>query len=193
MHSFLVSLPFDLGYCYKSHKEVNAPYERTEGESTHFTHSMYSMPGCPVSGAESSAISIFHVSRCMCLNGITVVSQASVFQCLWVYFFGGVGCWFFCFLFTAAPPAYGSSQVRGGIGAAAESCATAMLDPSCICDLHCSLHQGQIPNPLREARDQTHQLSHGENSWVFLIRTSTTFLCYLGGHFHPHDGTNASV
>ena len=27
---------------------------------------------------------------------------------------------------------------------------------SCICDLHCSLKQCQILNPLREVRDQTH-------------------------------------
>ena len=36
--------------------------------------------------------------------------------------------------------------------------AIAMPDPSCICDLHCSLWQCQILNPLREARDQTHIL-----------------------------------
>ena len=36
--------------------------------------------------------------------------------------------------------------------------ATAMQDPSCICDLHHSSWQGQIPNPLSEARDQTRVL-----------------------------------
>ena len=36
--------------------------------------------------------------------------------------------------------------------------ATAMPDPSCICDLHCSLQQHQILNPLSKARDQTHIL-----------------------------------
>ena len=33
--------------------------------------------------------------------------------------------------------------------------ATAIQDPSCICDLHCSLQQCRILNPLSEARDQT--------------------------------------
>ena len=32
--------------------------------------------------------------------------------------------------------------------------ATAMWDPSCICDLHHSLQQHQILNPLSEVRDQ---------------------------------------
>ena len=33
--------------------------------------------------------------------------------------------------------------------------ATAMQDPSHVCDLHRSLQQHRILNPLREARDQT--------------------------------------
>ena len=33
--------------------------------------------------------------------------------------------------------------------------ATATLDPSCICDLHCSSWQLWILNPLREAGDGT--------------------------------------
>ena len=43
----------------------------------------------------------------------------------------------FLFFFTASPAAYGSSQTRGQIGAAAEDyvTATAMLDLSHICDL----------------------------------------------------------
>ena len=36
--------------------------------------------------------------------------------------------------------------------------ATAMLDPSRICDLCCSSQQWWILNPLREDRDQTHIL-----------------------------------
>ena len=32
--------------------------------------------------------------------------------------------------------------------------AIAMTDPSCVCNLHCSLWQHQILNPLSEARDQ---------------------------------------
>ena len=37
--------------------------------------------------------------------------------------------------------------------------ARAMQDPSCICDLHHSSGQCQILNPLREARDQTCNLT----------------------------------
>ena len=36
--------------------------------------------------------------------------------------------------------------------------ATAMRDPSHICDLHHNSQQCQILNPLSEARDQTHIL-----------------------------------
>ena len=42
--------------------------------------------------------------------------------------------------------------------------ATATLDPSCICDLSCSLHW--ILNLLSEARDQTHP--HGDYASRFL-------------------------
>ena len=33
--------------------------------------------------------------------------------------------------------------------------ATAKPDPSCVCNLHCSLQQCQILNPLSKARGQT--------------------------------------
>ena len=36
--------------------------------------------------------------------------------------------------------------------------ATAMPDPSLVCDLRYSSQQLRIPNPLGEARDQTHNL-----------------------------------
>ena len=52
--------------------------------------------------------------------------------------------------------------------------ATAIWEPSCICDLHHSSSQCRILNPLREARDRTcifmdtsrvlNQLSHNGNS-----------------------------
>ena len=60
-----------------------------------------------------------------------------------------------------APIAYGNSPARGRIGSVAEASATviATLDPSCICDLHCSLWQCQILNPPREAKDRTRILT----------------------------------
>ena len=53
--------------------------------------------------------------------------------------------------------AYGGSQVSGGIGAAAASLctATAMSDPTFVCDLHHSSQPRRILNPLSEARDRT--------------------------------------
>ena len=36
--------------------------------------------------------------------------------------------------------------------------ATAVQDPSCVCDLYCSSQQCWIPDPLSKARDQTHIL-----------------------------------
>ena len=60
---------------------------------------------------------------------------------------------FFC-LFRAAPVAYGGSQARGLMGAAA----TATPDLSHVCDLHHSSQQRRICNPLRKAKDRTHNL-----------------------------------
>ena len=64
------------------------------------------------------------------------------------------------FLFRVAPAAFGSSQVRGGIGTAAEeyTTATAKPDPSHIPDLCHSLQQHWILNPLSKSRGQTHML-----------------------------------
>ena len=60
----------------------------------------------------------------------------------------------------ATPAALGSSRARGQIGAAARDHATetAMPDLIHICNLHCSLRQCQILNPLSEAMDGTHIL-----------------------------------
>ena len=41
---------------------------------------------------------------------------------------------------------------------------TATADQSHVCDLHCSLWQRRILNPLREARDPTHILM--DTNWV---------------------------
>ena len=74
---------------------------------------------------------------------------------------------FFFGLFRATSVAYGSSQARGQIGPqlSGHTTATATPDPSCICDLHHSLQQHQVLNPLSEARDGTQILR--DPSWVF--------------------------
>ena len=56
--------------------------------------------------------------------------------------------------------------------------ATATQDPSCVCDLHHSSQQCGIPNPLSEARDQTHHLM--VPSWIhFCCATTETPKCVL--------------
>ena len=65
---------------------------------------------------------------------------------------------FFFLLFRATPVAHLSFQARGGIRAAvAGLCSTtAKRDLSHACRLHHSSQQRWIPNPLSEARNQTH-------------------------------------
>ena len=60
----------------------------------------------------------------------------------------------------AAPAAYGGSQGRGLIGAAAIAYAraTATRDPSRVCNLHHSSRQRRIVNPLSTGRDRTRNL-----------------------------------
>ena len=68
---------------------------------------------------------------------------------------------YYYYFFRAALEAYGSSQARGGIGAAAAGLATATAttwDLGLICNLHHSSWQHWIPNPQSEARDPTHVL-----------------------------------
>ena len=69
-------------------------------------------------------------------------------------------CLFVClFVCWAAPAAYGSSQagVKWELKLLAYTTATAMPSLSCVCDIHHRSQQFWILNPLREARDQTHQ------------------------------------
>ena len=49
-------------------------------------------------------------------------------------------------------------KVESELQLPAYATATAMWDPSCICNLYHSSQQCQIPDPLKEARDQTHIL-----------------------------------
>ena len=76
---------------------------------------------------------------------------------VWFYFLFIL---FVCFVFSRAKlVAHGGSQARGRIElqlpAYTRATATATWDPSRVCDLHHSLRQCRILNPLSEARDRT--------------------------------------
>ena len=88
-------------------------------------------------------------------------STCMVWFCLFSFF-----CLFVFLLFRAEPVAYGGSQTRGWIRASAlvYATATAMPDPSWVCDLHHGSRQCQILNPRSKARNQTHILI--DASWV---------------------------
>ena len=106
---------------------------------------------------------------------------------------------YFTFSFFSFFMAHGSYQARGQIGAEAE----ATLDQSRICDVHHSLQERQILNPVREAKDQTassrklrrvfNQLSHNKNSLFhffsfhpgyYLFRTPHYFMMNMLPFFH---------
>lgn len=63
-------------------------------------------------------------------------------------------CLFYFFIFLGpAPAAYGSSQTRVGVKSEqllTYATATALPDPSFICDLHCISWQCMILNPIGE-------------------------------------------
>ena len=63
--------------------------------------------------------------------------------------------WCAFFLGGGTPEAYGSSQARveSGLQLPVHTTTTATQDLSHVCDLHHSLLQCQILNPLSEARD----------------------------------------
>ena len=71
----------------------------------------------------------------------------------------------FCF-FRATPMAYGSSEdrVQSELQLQVYATATAMPDPSRLCDLHHSSWQRWIPDPLKQARDQTRILR--DTNWI---------------------------
>ena len=129
-----------------------------------------------------------HGSEAHAVEGDSMISMT---HCTFQTPFPAVEGWMFLFIFLLPPAAYGSSQARGQIRAAAETytTATATQDPSCICDLHHSLWQYQILNPLNEARDRTasswrlhgvlNPLSHNENSQKSVFKNLCTWECPL--------------
>ena len=90
-----------------------------------------------------------HGPKKMCLRNIK--SSCSFFFFFFFFFLSFVFC-----LLRATPAAYGVSQARGLIAVYIR--ATAMTDPSCVCELHHSSWQRRTPNPMSEARDGTWNL-----------------------------------
>ena len=84
-------------------------------------------------------------------------------------------CLFFFFFWRATPSAYGSSRlgVKSEVQPPAYATATAMQNPSCICDLHNSSWQHWILNPLSRARDHTcilvDTMSHNGKSPAIMV------------------------
>ena len=87
----------------------------------------------------------------------------------------------FFFLFRAAPAAYGSSQAREielELQVLAYSTATAVLDPSCICDPHHSSQQCQILNSLSGGQESNLH-PYGYQSSSFLLSHNGNSQCHL--------------
>ena len=84
---------------------------------------------------------IFLISKFLLRN-----SSYFVLQMMYNFFF-----FFFFLVFLETHPQHMESELQ----LLADTTATAMQDPSHICDLHCSSWQCQILNPLGEARDRT--------------------------------------
>ena len=55
---------------------------------------------------------------------------------------------------------------------------SAIPDPSCFCNLHSSLRQCQILNPLSEARNQTHILTHYVRFLTHCATMGTPFILF---------------
>ena len=101
-----------------------------------------------------SRIMIF--SRYMPRSVFAVSYDSSVFNFLRAF----ITLFYLFFIFRAGTMEYGSSQARGGIGAAVTRVTTATQDWSHICDLYHSLWQWRIVNPLSEAWDEP------TSSWI---------------------------
>ena len=121
---------------------------------------------------------------CLCL---TVDYDVSRCESLSFSYLELIQLFFFFFSFLGYTCGIWKFSGWGQIGAAAGTytTATATKDPSCICDLHCSLWQRWILKPLREARDRTcilmdtsqvlNVLSHNRNSCCVFNPSKSSF------------------
>ena len=81
-------------------------------------------------------------------------------------------------------------RVESELHLLAYTTAIAMWDPSCICDLHHSSQQHQIPDPLSKARDQTRILIEffsAAPQRVFCVVVVVIFHDHLSQAFLPHN------
>ena len=96
----------------------------------------------------------------------------------------GLCIFLFCFvflLFRALPAAHGGSRlgVKSELQLPAKATATAMWDPSCVCNLHPSSWPCWILNSLSKARDQTYMLMDTSQIHLHWATTGTPGLLYL--------------
>ena len=107
----------------------------------------------------------------------------------------GVLFFYFCFLGPHLQPMEAPrTGVESELQLPAYATATATPDPSHLSDLHWSLRQRQILNPLSKARDQTqiledavwvlNPLRHNRNSWNISLCSEGLCRCMQGGRTH---------
>ena len=121
------------------------------------------------------------------------VMQVRQFIILFFFFF-----FFFFFCFLGPNPRHMEGPrlgVKSELQLPASTTATAMPDLSCIHDIHhSSRQQCWILNPLREARDQTHNLK--VPSWIHFscATTGTPVVPYSETPFihQQHEGNNST-
>ena len=117
--------------------------------------------------ARNGAVDLEQIARQKCHRELRKTPKKNAPRvCGFLLFF-----FFFFLLFSATPRAYGSSQARGWITAAAAATATQNL--SHVCNLHHSSQQrqGSNPHPQGFTSQVLNSLSHsGNSSFVFLMQ-----------------------
>ena len=117
------------------------------------------------------------VAKLLTLSDFKIVGNLVEIQQQWDYLLVFFVCFVLLFVFLELHPRHMEISmlgVKSKLQPLAYTTATAMPDPSCTCDLCCSLQQCQILNPLSKARDGArilmdtsrilNPLSHNRNS-----------------------------